>query len=100
MSEERFRWLEAWVTDPADIIRTPGCESNVKEIYDACNELERDPQNVIFNQFCEFGNYLVHYACTGRGVVACRGAAAGAAALAVGRGVRVGDRVGRHARRG
>jgi cysteine synthase len=65
MSEERFRWLESWVSDPADIIRTPGCESNVKEIYDACAVLERDPQNVIFNQFCEFGNYLVHYACTG-----------------------------------
>ncbi len=65
MSEERFRWLESWVSDPADIIRTPGSESNVKEIYDACAVLERDPQNVIFNQFCEFGNYLAHYACTG-----------------------------------
>ena len=54
------------MTDPADIIRTPGSESNVKEIYDTCAELERDPQNVIFNQFCEFGNYLVHYSCTGR----------------------------------
>jgi cysteine synthase len=66
MSEERFRWLEAWVTDPADIIRTPGSESNVKEIYDACAELDRDPANIVFNQFCEFGNYLAHYQCTGR----------------------------------
>jgi cysteine synthase len=66
MSEERFRWLEAWVHDPADIIRTPGSESNVKEIYDACAVLEGDPQNIIFNQFCEFGNYLAHYTCTGR----------------------------------
>jgi cysteine synthase len=66
MSEERFRWLEAWVRDPADIVRTPGSESNVKEIYDACALLERDPRNVIFNQFCEFGNYLAHYTCTGR----------------------------------
>jgi len=66
MSAERFRWLERWVGDPADIIRTPGSESNVKEIYDACAVLERDPHHVIFNQFCEFGNYLVHYACTGR----------------------------------
>ena len=66
MSEERFRWLEEWVSDPADIIRTPGSESNVKEIYDACAALERDPQNIIFNQFCEFGNYLAHYRCTGR----------------------------------
>jgi cysteine synthase len=66
MSAERFEWLERWVGDPADIIRTPGSESNVKEIYDACAELERDPANVVFNQFCEFGNYLAHYECTGR----------------------------------
>ena len=45
---------------------TPGTESNVKEIYDKCNELRRDPQNVILNQFAEYGNYLVHYHCTGR----------------------------------
>jgi cysteine synthase A len=66
MSAERFRWLDQWVVDPADIIRTPGSESNVKEIYDACNVLGRDPANVIFNQFCEFGNHLAHYLCTGR----------------------------------
>ena len=65
MSRERFAWLEDWVTDPADIIRTPGTESNVKEIYDKCAELARDPANVIFNQFAEFGNHLIHYACTG-----------------------------------
>jgi cysteine synthase len=65
MSEERFRWLEAWVSDPSDIIRTPGSESNVKEIYDACAALDRDPANIVFNQFCEFGNYLAHYECTG-----------------------------------
>ena len=62
MSRERFAWLERWVADPADIIRTPGTESNVKEIYDRCAELERDPANVILNQFSEFGNHLVHYA--------------------------------------
>ncbi|MDO8630631.1 MAG: hypothetical protein Q7R41_09055, partial [Phycisphaerales bacterium] len=50
----------------SDIIRTPGTESNVKEIYDQCAELSRDPVNVIVNQFSEFGNYLVHYYCTGR----------------------------------
>jgi DHA1 family bicyclomycin/chloramphenicol resistance-like MFS transporter len=66
MSRERFEWLERWVADPADIIRTPGTESNVKEIYDACAELERDPANVIFNQFSEFGNHLVHELVTGR----------------------------------
>src|SRR6478609_1895516 len=27
MSRERFDWLEHWVDDPADIIRTPGTES-------------------------------------------------------------------------
>ena len=65
MSKERFDWLDKWVSDPADIVRTPGSESNVKEIYDTCAELDRDPSNIIFNQFCEFGNYLVHRNCTG-----------------------------------
>jgi cysteine synthase len=65
MSEERFRWLEQWVAAPEDIIRTPGTESNVKEIYDACAGLARDPNNVILNQFSEFGNYLAHYSVTG-----------------------------------
>jgi cysteine synthase len=65
MSRERFDWLEHWVADPEDIVRTPGTESNVKEIYDKCTELARDPTNVIFNQFSEFGNHLVHYVCTG-----------------------------------
>jgi cysteine synthase A len=66
MSRERFAWLEDWVPDPGDIIRTPGTESNVKEIYDKCAELSADPGNVIFNQFAEFGNHLVHYQCTGQ----------------------------------
>jgi cysteine synthase A len=66
MSRERFAWLERWVADPADIIRTPGTESNVKEIYDACALLARDPENVILNQFSEYGNHLVHYLVTGR----------------------------------
>ena len=66
MSRERFAWLEHWVVEPDDIIRTPGTESNVKEIYDRCHELARDPDNVIFNQFAEFGNYIVHYLATGR----------------------------------
>ena len=65
MSKERFDWLEQWVAEPEDIVRTPGTESNVKEIYDKCAELARDPTNVIFNQFSEFGNHLVHYFCTG-----------------------------------
>src|SRR5437763_6221892 len=65
MSRERFEWLGQWVCDPADIIRTPGTESNVKEIYDKCAELARDSKNVIFNQFSEFANYLIHYYATG-----------------------------------
>jgi cysteine synthase len=65
MSRERFDWLQQWVSDPADIIRTPGTESNVKEIYDKCAELAADEDNVIINQFSEFANYLIHYHCTG-----------------------------------
>jgi len=65
MSAERFNWLENWVTDPSDIVRTYGTESNVKEIYDACHELAKDPANVILNQFSEFSNYIIHRAVTG-----------------------------------
>ena len=65
MSRERFRWLEDWVVDPDDIHRTPGTESNVKEIYDACHVLARNERNLILNQFSEYGNYVVHRAVTG-----------------------------------
>lgn len=65
MSKERFEWLDEWTESPEDIIRTTGTESNVKEIYDACNELAKDPANVVLNQFSEFGNHLAHYAVTG-----------------------------------
>ncbi len=65
MSRERFEWLEKV---SGEIIATPGCESNVKEIFDKCNELdaERGDGVVIFNQFAEFGNLLWHYSVTGR----------------------------------
>ena len=66
MSAERFEWLDRWVADPADVIRTPGTESNVKEIYDECARLAADERNAILNQFSEYGNHLVHYAATGR----------------------------------
>jgi cysteine synthase len=66
MSAERFEWLGRWVVDQADVIRTPGTESNVKEIYDRCAELAREPDVVIFNQFSEYPNHLVHYLVTGR----------------------------------
>jgi cysteine synthase len=65
MSEERFEWLSRWVSAESDIIRTPGSESNVKEIYDKCAELRRVPENEIINQFREFANYLAHWRCTG-----------------------------------
>jgi cysteine synthase len=66
MSRERFGWLDDWVAEPDDIIRTPGVESNVKEIYDECRRLAADPTNVILNQFSEFPNHLVHELVTGR----------------------------------
>jgi hypothetical protein len=66
MSRERFDWLAAWVEDESDVIRTPGTESNVKEIYDECNRLAADDSNVVFNQFSEFGNHLIHYFATGK----------------------------------
>jgi cysteine synthase len=62
MSRERFEWLKQI---GAQVIATPGCESNVKEIYDKCWELKKDPLNVIFNQFEEFGNPIFHYNVTG-----------------------------------
>ena len=65
MSKERFIWLEKWVEDKKDIIKTKGTESNVKEIYDACNELKKDPKNDIINQFDEYYNYAIHRSVTG-----------------------------------
>ena len=65
MSAERFNWLERWVSHPEDIHRTHGTESNVKEIYDACKELSKDSNNVILNQFSEYGNYIAHRTVTG-----------------------------------
>ena len=62
MSRERFEWLKSI---GAEIIVTPGGESNVKEIYDKCWELRKDPLISIFNQFEEFGNPIFHYNVTG-----------------------------------
>jgi cysteine synthase len=64
MSRERFEWLEQV---SGEVIATPGSESNVKEIFDKCNELKRERGDdvAIFNQFDEFGNYLWHYEVTG-----------------------------------
>ncbi len=63
MSKERFQWL---ATMAEEVIATPGSESNVKEIFDKCIELDRTRDDVeIFNQFDQLGNHLWHYAITG-----------------------------------
>lgn len=63
MSKERFDWLASVA---GETIKTPGSESNVKEIFDKCWELRESGQDLmIFNQFDEFGNYLWHYEVTG-----------------------------------
>lgn len=66
MSKERFTWLE---DIGAEVIATPGCESNVKEIYDKCWEIRETRKDaVIFNQFDEFGNSAWHYNVTGKAI--------------------------------
>jgi cysteine synthase len=63
MSQERFDWLKEI---GAEVFATPGCESNVKEIYDKCHELEAESDEyLIFNQFDQFGNSVWHYEITG-----------------------------------
>lgn len=67
MSQERFDWLSQVA---GEIIKTPGSESNVKEIYDMVWHLRETRDNVfVFNQFSEFGNYLFHYDVTGNAMV-------------------------------
>lgn len=66
MSKERFEWLN---TIAGEVIATPGCESNVKEIFDKCWELRTSGEDLrIFNQFDEMGNPLWHYSVTGHAV--------------------------------
>jgi len=66
MSQERFDWL---ATIAGEVIRTPGSESNVKEIFDKCWELRASGEDLmIFNQFDEFGNHLWHYYLTGKAI--------------------------------
>jgi cysteine synthase len=63
MSQERFEWLSKVA---GEVIATPGCESNVKEIFDKTWELRETREDVVvFNQFDEFGNHLWHYDVTG-----------------------------------
>jgi cysteine synthase A len=74
MSEERYTMIRAF---GAEVVKTPGSESNVKEIYDKVKELRADPAHRVLNQFEEFANYRFHYHCTS------------AAALEVARAVRL-----------
>ena len=67
MSAERFQIIESY---GARVIKTPGSESNVKEIYDKSWELRRSDPNVrVLNQFEEMGNYRFHYYVTGNTIV-------------------------------
>ncbi|MBU1696513.1 MAG: pyridoxal-phosphate dependent enzyme, partial [Proteobacteria bacterium] len=66
MSKERFEWLSQIA---GQVIATPGCESNVKEIFDKCWELKNSGEDLrIFNQFDEMGNPLWHYTVTGNAI--------------------------------
>jgi cysteine synthase len=66
MSKERFEWLSSVA---GEVIATPGCESNVKEIFDKCWEFRKTRKDiVIFNQFEEKGNHLWHYEVTGHAI--------------------------------
>jgi len=62
MSAERFEKIREY---GAEVVATPGSESNVKEIYDKVRELRAAAQNRVLNQFAEFGNYRFHHHCTG-----------------------------------
>ena len=67
MSRERFDRVKYY---GAHLVLTPGCESNVKEIYDKCWELRNaDPNVRVLNQFEVWGNYRFHYAVTGNTIV-------------------------------
>lgn len=72
MSKERFAQIESY---GAKVIKTPGCESNVKEIYDKCKELKQsNPEKIrILNQFEVFGNYRFHYYVTGNTIIELAG---------------------------
>jgi cysteine synthase A len=67
MSQERFDMIEAY---GAQVIKTPGCESNVKEIYDKVKELMASGPNMRnLNQFEVMGNYRFHYYVTGNTII-------------------------------
>ncbi len=68
MSQERFDLIHKY---GSEVIATPGCESNVKEIYDKTHELvKEDPEHIrILNQFEAFANYRFHEYVTGNTMI-------------------------------
>jgi cysteine synthase len=66
MSSERFAMIEGF---GAEVVKTPGSESNVKEIYDHARALRAEPHNRVLNQFEEFANYRFHFLCTSAAVL-------------------------------
>jgi cysteine synthase len=66
MSRERFEKIHAY---GAEVVKTPGSESNVKEIYDKVHELLREPGSRVVQQFADFGNYRFHFEVTGNAVL-------------------------------
>jgi cysteine synthase len=70
MSAERFEKIRGY---GAEVVATPGSESNVKEIYDKVKELRAEPANRVLNQFEEFGNYRFHHLCTSAAAVEVAG---------------------------
>jgi cysteine synthase len=67
MSRERFERIESY---GAQVIKTYGSESNVKEIYDETHRLRNSDPNIrILNQFEVMGNYRFHYHVTGNTIV-------------------------------
>ncbi|MDK2927741.1 MAG: hypothetical protein PWR31_1432 [Bacillota bacterium] len=62
MSRERFALIERY---GGRYIKTPGCESSVREIYEKCKELARKPHIRVLNQFEVMANYRFHYYVTG-----------------------------------
>jgi len=82
MSAERFALLRRY---GSRIATTPGCESNVRQVYDRCQGLvASDPGRMrVLNQFAAFGNYRFHYYVTGNTIAQV---AAELGARGVGRG--------------
>ncbi len=82
MSRERFERIASY---GARYIKTPGRESNIKEIFDACRELSKtEPESRVLNQFEAMANYRFHFHVTGNSVLEVVAGLAGGAAGAPG----------------